>query len=124
MIVLTKGATQNIYLTLTEKQLLVDPNYLFVFTGETTNTQIKFVKLNNTDTSLYKDRYNKFEFVVNTLFPNAKIQEYIYNVYEQVSEVNTDPTGLNLLETGIMILRPASSTTFTEPDKETEFIIP
>lgn len=123
MIVLTKGATQNIILTLTEKQLLVDPNYLFVFTGRTTNTQVKFIKLNNTDTSLYKDRYNKFQFIVNDLFPNREAEEFVYNVYEQASAVNTDPTGLNLLETGICLLNEASNEVFTQPTVTTEFKI-
>ena len=123
MIVLTKGQTQNIFLTLTEKQLLVDPNYLFVFTGVTTNTQVKFVKLNATDTSLYKNRYNKFEFVVNTLFANRDAEQFIYNVYEQASTTNTDPTGLNLLETGICVLNEASTEVFTQPTVITEYKI-
>ena len=124
MIVLTKGQTQDVILTLTEKQLITNPNYLFVFTGCVTNKKVKFVKLNAADISLYKDRYNKFSFTVNTLFPNEPIQEYLYEVYEQTSTTNTDPTGLNLLETGIMKLLPASFGVYTEPVKDTEFIIP
>ena len=46
MIRLTKGDTQNIILTLTEKQLLTNPNYLFVFTNRSANTEIKFVIMN------------------------------------------------------------------------------
>lgn len=123
MVALTIGSTQNVYLTLTEKQLLTDPNYLFVFTQRTTGTEYKFVKLNATDTSLFKDRYNKFSFVVNTLFPSAKRGLYVYNVYEQVSAVNTDPTGLNLLETGLMEILQTTEI-FTEPDSSSSFIIP
>lgn len=123
MVVLTKGQTQYVYLTLTEKELLTDPNYLFVFTGRTTNTQVRFVKLNTSDVSLFKDRYNKFSFVVNTLFPNAKDSQWVYNVYEQTSTTNTNPSGLNLLETGLMQLNEAT-TIFTEPTVSTEFIIP
>lgn len=100
------------------------PNYLFVFTGCSTKTQVKFVKVNADDTSLYKERYNKFSFNVNQLFGTEKIQEYIYEVFEQASSTNTDPTGLNMLETGLMQLKPASSVVFTEPNKQTEFIIP
>lgn len=123
MIVLTKGVTSTIVVTLTEKQLLTNPNYLFVFTGRTTNTEVKFVLLNAADISQYKDRYNKFS-IANTLFTNAKPQQYTYNIYEQSSTINTDPTGLNLLETGLMELRQ-SSTVFTEPEgSTTEFIIP
>lgn len=123
MIVLTKGVTSTIVVTLTEKQLLTNPNYLFVFTGRTTNTEVKFVLLNASDISQYKERYNKFS-ISNTLFTNAKPQQYTYNIYEQTSTTNTDPTDLNLLETGLMELRQ-SSTVYTEPEgSTTEFIIP
>jgi len=104
MIRFTKGQTQNIILTLTEKQLLTNPNYLFVFTNRSANTEIKFVKLNATDLSLYKDRYNEFSIVTNTNFGSSLNGQYVYQVYEQASTSNTNPTGLNLLETGIMEL--------------------
>lgn len=121
MLNLVKGVTSNIIVTLTEKQLLTTPNYLFVFTGRTTNTDIKFVLLNADDTSPYKSRYNKFS-INNALFANAEAQQYTYNIYEQASTSNTDPTGLNLLETGIMVLSE-STTVFTEPNAATEFVI-
>lgn len=123
MLVLTKGVTSNIVVTLTEKQLLTAPNYLFIFTGRTTNTEVKFILLNAADVSQYKQRYNKFS-IVNTLFSTAKIEQYIYNIYEQTSTTNLNPQGLNLLETGIMDLKQ-SVTIFTSPEGvETEFIIP
>ena len=104
MIRLTKGQTQNIILTLTEKQLLTNPNYLFVFTNRSANTVVKFVLLNNTDISQYKDRYNEFTIVTNTNFGSSLNGQYVYQVYEQTSTTNTNPAGLNLLETGIMEL--------------------
>jgi len=104
MIRFTKGQTQNIILTLTEKQLLTNPNYLFVFTNRSANTEVKFVKLNATDLSLYKDRYNEFSIVTNTNFGSSLNGQYVYQVYEQASTSNINPTGLNLLETGIMEL--------------------
>jgi hypothetical protein len=104
MIRLTKGQTQIVILTLTEKQLLTNPNYLFVFTNRSANTEIKFVRLNNTDLSQYKDRYNEFSFVTNTNFATALNGQYDYVVYEQTSTSNTNPTGLNALESGIMEL--------------------
>jgi hypothetical protein len=104
MIRFTKGQTQNIILTLTEKQLLTNPNYLFVFTNRSANTEVKFVKLNATDVSLYKDRYNEFSIVTNTNFGSSLNGQYVYQIYEQTSTSNTNPTGLNLLETGIMEL--------------------
>lgn len=113
MIQLTRGQTQFIYLTLTEKQLLQSPNYLFVFTNRSSNQQVKFVKLNNTDVSSYKDRYNKFQIVVNDYFSSSLNGQWDYQVYEQVSTSNTNPAGLNMLESGIMMLNQ-SATIFTE----------
>ena len=104
MIRLTKGQTQNIILTLTEKQLLTNPNYLFIFTNRSANTEVKFVKLNATDTSEYKDRYNEFSIVTNTYFSTSLNGQYDYDVYEQASTTNTNPIGLNKIESGIMDL--------------------
>tara|TARA_R110000868_G_scaffold34527_1_gene124733 strand:- start:41 stop:415 length:375 start_codon:yes stop_codon:yes gene_type:complete len=109
MIQLTKGVTQFMYLTLTEKELLTNPNYLFVFRSRSTNTEVKFVLLNNTDISLFKDRYNKFSLVTNTYFNTSLIGQYTYEIYEQASSVNTNPSGLNMLESGIMMLNQAAT---------------
>jgi hypothetical protein len=104
MVHLTKGETNTIVVTLTEKELLTSPNYLFVFTNRSSNSVISFVKLNATDTSLYKDRYNEFSIVTNTYFSTALEGQYTYEIYEQASTSNTNPSGLNELETGIMWL--------------------
>ena len=118
MIRLTKGSTQNIILTLTEKQLLTNPNYLFVFTNRSANTEVKFVMLNNTDISQYKDRYNEFSIVTNTNFSTALNGQYDYDIYEQTSTSNLNPAGLNLLESGIMELvgTPFNFTEYTTTD--------
>ena len=122
MIRLNKGQTQNIILTLTEKQLLTSPNYLFIFENRSTNTDIKFVRLNNTDISAYKERYNEFTIVVNSFFNTALNGQYTYTIYEQTSTTNTDPTGLNLLETGIMELT-GTTISFTEYETTSTFTI-
>lgn len=111
MINLTKGLTQNIYLTLTEKQLLTDPNYLFRFINRSSNEEVKFVLLNATDTSLFKDRYNKFSIVTDTYFSSSVNGMYVYEVYEEAG-TGTSITGLNMLESGIMMLN-STSTIFT-----------
>lgn len=110
MIHLTKGETNTIVMTLTEKQLLTDPNYLFVFTNRSSNNVIKFVVLNASDLSLYKDRYNEFSITTNTNFKNALEGQYTYEIYEQASSTNLDITGLNKLETGIMWLSGSTLT--------------
>jgi hypothetical protein len=119
---LIKGQTQNIILTLTEKQLLTSPNYLFVFENRSTNTEIKFVRLNNTDISAYKERYNEFIIVVNSFFNTALNGQYTYTIYEQTSTTNTNPTGLNLLESGIMELE-GTTISFTEYETTSTFTI-
>jgi hypothetical protein len=104
MINLIKGSTQYIYLTLTEKELLTSPNYLFRFVNRSSNLEVKFILLNAADISLYKERYNKFSIVVNTYFTNSIKGMYTYEVYEQMSTSNTNIAGLNMLESGIMTL--------------------
>ncbi len=104
MITLIKGQIQNIYLTLTEKQTISAPNYLFVFEQRSTNTEVKFVLTNAKDLSLYKDRYNKFLLNVNQYFLSKLNGQYTYSVYQQTSATNTSTTGLVILESGIMML--------------------
>ena len=118
MIRLTKGQTQNIILTLTEKELLTNPNYLFIFTNRSANTEVKFVRLNNTDISQYKERFNEFSIVTNTNFATALNGQYDYDIYEQASTSNLNPAGLNLLESGIMELvgPPFNFTEYTPTD--------
>jgi hypothetical protein len=121
MIRLTKGQTQSMILTLTEKQLLTNPNYLFVFTNRSSNVEIKFVLLNAADISLYKDRYNKFSITTNTYFNTALNGQYNYQVYEQTSSSNTNPSGLNMIESGIMDLvgTPFNFTEYSTTDTYT-----
>ena len=75
-----------------------------MFTNRSSNLQVKFVQLNAADISLYKDRYNEFSIVTNTYFGSSLNGQYVYSIYEQASTSNTNPAGLNLLETGILEL--------------------
>lgn len=122
MIQLAEGATQYVYVTLTEMELLTNPNYLWVFTNRETNAVTKFVKLQSTDVSNHKERYNQFRFIVPTLFNPTVRGEYTYQVYEQASTTNIDPTGLNLLETGLMKITEAR-TVYTEREATNEYIV-
>ena len=122
MIQLIKGTTANVILTLTEKQLIAAPNYLFVFTNRTTNYDVKFILVNAKDLSLYKERFNKFSIKVDSYFSNKLNGQWDYTVYEQTSSQNTDVTGLNLLESGVMILSEAE-TIYTEYSPSDKFKI-
>lgn len=122
MIQLIKGTTANVILTLTEKQLIAAPNYLFVFTNRTTNYDVKFILLNAKDLSLYKERFNKFSIKVDSFFSNKLNGQWDYSIYEQTSTQNTDITGLNLLESGVMILNEPE-TIYTEYKPSDKFKI-
>lgn len=124
MIYLTKGATSQIILTLKEKQTLSAPNYLFVFTHRGSNIEVKFVLLNNQDTSTYKDRFNQFSIVTNTYFGTQDSGEWEYQIYEQTSTTNTNPANATgLIETGIMRLNESTSFTYTKHQPNNTFIV-
>jgi hypothetical protein len=104
MIHLTKGQTEYMYLTLTEKQTMTAPNYLFTFQNRSSNIEVKFVLTNNKDISQYKERYNKFQINVNLYFQSKANGQWIYRVYEQTSATNITVNGQHELESGLMNL--------------------
>lgn len=96
MIQITKNATNNIALTLTEKSTLTSPDYLFVFQSDETRDSYEFIAA---DTSSYTDRYNLFAIVETSTNPDPLSGEielplvgfYTYTIYEQNSSTNLDP---------------------------------
>lgn len=124
MINLQQGATQFIYLTLTEKQTLTSPNYLFRFVNRTSNDEVTFVLLFADDTSIFKDRYNKFSIKTDKYFSLNQAGEYRYFVYEQASAYNKDYTkATKLLEEGIMILEKSEAFEYTEHKVDNTYIV-
>jgi hypothetical protein len=122
MIYLIKGQTSDVIVTLTEKQTLTSPNYLFYFINRTSNDVVAFVKLNNTDTSAYKDRFNKFSINATTFFTNKLSGEWTYYIYEQASTSNLNPDlATSLLETGILRLSDSTTFEFTEYETNNTF---
>lgn len=114
MIHLTKGQTENIILTLTEKATLTSPNWLFIFKSRVTNETVSFVVLGSADISAYKERFNSFNIVVNTYFANKNSGEYSYTIYEQTSTSNTNPANATgIVEVGQMNLKDATDFSFT-----------
>lgn len=104
MIHLYKGQTNRVILTLTENQTIAFPYYLFKFINRSSNWVKSFVISSEDDLSFFKDRYNEFQIITDNYFKRALAGQYTYEVYEQSNAINTDSTGLNLLETGIMEL--------------------
>lgn len=111
MLQLTKGtASENIIVTLAEKQTLTSPYFLFVFTSVTNKTTVTKIFSTADDVSIYPDRYNKFALATVTVFLNKPEGFWTYRVYEQPGAVNTDPaSATTLLETGILRLKPQAA---------------
>jgi hypothetical protein len=124
MIYLTKGQTNSIILTLKEKQTLASPNYLFVFTHRGSNIVRSFVLLQAANISAHKERYDEFSIVTNTYFATYDSGEWEYEIYEQTSSTNTDPTlATSKIETGIMRLNDATSFAYTKYQTNNTFIV-
>jgi hypothetical protein len=64
MINLTKGLTQTIYFTATEKATISNPYFLFVFIHRVTGDVVKLMATNQSITG----RYDSFAFTVNNFF--------------------------------------------------------
>lgn len=111
MINLTKGNTETIYFTATERATLTSPFFLFVCISRGTGVIVKWVSIN---TSVETARYDKTSLVVNTYFSNKDNGLWTYEIYEQLSDINTDPTGLNRVEEGFLKLNPATEFAPTE----------
>jgi hypothetical protein len=103
MILLSKGNTEEIIVTLTEKATITSPNYLFVFQNQTTNEKIKIVFENADDISHSPERFNLFSIVVNDYFLSEDPGLYDYTVYEQ-SDLTETETGKTIVEEGKMKL--------------------
>ncbi len=113
MIVLNKNSTTNFVATLYELSILTDPNYLFKFTSDQTKQSYYTIIA---DISTNKPRYNEFNFIegVNDALNGSLILGqggyYTYEIYEQTSATNLDPTGLNKVEQGKMKLLDSTET--------------
>jgi hypothetical protein len=111
MISIKKGITgKKIIFTAYEQTTLENPYYLFIFTNRITKDIINIVKQSES-TSAQKQRFDYITIDINTYFSDAEQGFWTYNIYEQLSSTNTDSTGLNMVEQGLMKLDPA--TTFT-----------
>ena len=109
MIVYTIGQQSDTLVTLNESTTIVNPYYLFVFTNVSTKVVYNQIVNSASDTSSYPDRINIYTFNTITLFATAQAGQYSYEVYEQQSSTNTNPSGLNLVECGKMLLNPANN---------------
>jgi hypothetical protein len=122
MIKFTKGNTEQVYVTLTEKQTITSANFLFVFESRSTNEKVKFVLLGSADQSQYKSRFNQFAVVVNTYFADYDEGWYKYTVYEQASTTNViEASAGAIVETGLMFLSDGQDVTTTKYNNPTTY---
>lgn len=100
MIILYKNTNNTVVVTLTEKTTLSPVYYLFEFINKESKKAFYIVP---SDISTEKQRYNKFSIAETTSPPPFSLPEgeYRYNIYEQSNGFNLNPTGLNIVETGI-----------------------
>jgi hypothetical protein len=103
MINLTKGNTEDVYFTGTEKATISAPYFLFAFTNRTTDEVVKWMAT-NTSTS---GRYDKASLVVNTYFDTKEEGLWKYEVYQKASNSDMNLTGV-IVESGYMFLRPSA----------------
>lgn len=124
MLKFTKGTTEQVYVTLTEKQTITSANFLFVFESRSTNEKVKVVLLGSADQSQYKSRFNQFAVVVNTYFAKHDEGWFKYTVYEQASSSNTNEANAGgIVETGLMFLSDGQDVTTTKYNNPTQYKI-
>jgi hypothetical protein len=108
MILLQENTANIVVLTLTEKTTINAPTYLFRFVNKQTNVEYVCIQ---SDTSVFKSRYNKFTITTQTTTPNPLFgqlkltlgDEYEYYIYAQVSTTNLDYKLSNeMVESGLM----------------------
>lgn len=105
MITLNKGTTQTIFFTATEKCLLTNPFFYFVFQNRITQDIVQF-GITNTSTDA---RFDKFTLVVNSKFVNSETGFWSYLIFETTSLTqNFDYENSTPVETGFMYLSPNS----------------
>jgi hypothetical protein len=102
MINLTKGNTEIVYFTGTEKATLTNPYFLFIFTNRITLDTVKVMATNTSTT----DRYDKFSLIVDDYFDGETDGFWEYEIREKASNVDMTVAG-TIVETGYMVLNPA-----------------
>ncbi len=78
--------------------------------------------VNSADQSLYQDRFNEFDVMVNTYFATKEEGWFTYTIYEQASPSNLIEANAGaIVETGLMFLSDGQDVTTTKYDNPTTF---
>lgn len=118
MILINKGQSNSVVLTLTERSTLVQPIYVFKFVNDITTEVIRFTA---DDISDAKERYNEFVIeenavadVYNGIITLVDSGRYSYYIYEVANESPIDLEGeTTLVEQGIVKVVGTNPVTFT-----------
>lgn len=113
LVIQSDNALSRIIVTLNEKKTLTSAYFLFVFTNVVTKRKVTWIVQDTADLSGYPERFNEFAINPTTVFANESAGQWWYEVYEQESSSNTDPTGLTLVERGKMLLDDGGNHEFT-----------
>lgn len=127
MINIVQDTANTLALTLTEKGTAT--YYLFKFVSDTTEGIIYAIAQ---DSSAHPNRYNKFTLTeVGTATPtptNAEIKlgnegQWKYFVYANSSSSNVDPTGLTMLEQGLVKVEGTTPTTTSYSGGNSTYVV-
>jgi len=116
-LIINKGTSTKIIPTLLEKTTISPVWYLLEVISETTGEAVYCVP---TEESTELQRYNQFTIqevpIATPLNGELTLNEgrYTYKFYEQSSATNLSPTGLNVVENGILKCIDTSNNTNTE----------
>jgi hypothetical protein len=126
MLKVTRGQSNSVVFTLTEKTTLSSPYFLVVFNNLATNELVYAIC---PDTSTQTTRYNLLTIIEsNTSIPlsgQVKLVEgiYQYKVYEQTSSSNLDPSlSTSLVETGLLKSVTTATSSFIDNTYTEEFV--
>ncbi len=112
---------ESIIVTLNESSTITNGYYLFVFTSVVTKEIINLIVSTADDISNYKSRFNEFVIDTSSVFENATVGQYQYQVYEQLLSDNTDITGLIMVECGKMFLSENETGIYATDEQTTEY---
>lgn len=123
MNLITRGATNTVVFTLTERVTLSSPYFLVRVKSRRTNEVKRFILNTNTgDTS----RYDKFTIIESNTenLTNSTVTltngDWWYDIYEQTSSTNLDENvATTLLESGILRVLDTADTYITSDTSET-----
>ena len=127
MINITQDSANTVVVTLTEKGTAT--YYLFEFKSDTTEGVVYAIA---TDTSSFPARYNQFTLTeVGTGTPtpaNGEIKlgnegQWRYYIYANSSSTNTNPSGLTMLEQGIVKVEGTVSSTPTYSGGNSTYVV-